>query len=183
MRKKPEILATATVARTRLFHVESVDLRFANGVEVQYERLRSNSAGAVLIVPMLDDDTVLLIREYSAGVDRYELGLPKGRVEPDENLLWAANRELMEEVGYAARSLEHLTALTLSPSYMNHQTQIVLARQLFPQRAQGDEPEEIEVVPWKLSQLGELLQRDDCTEARSIAALFMVRELLSGGTR
>lgn len=183
MRKKPEILATATVARTRLFHVESVDLRFANGIEVQYERLRSNSAGAVLVVPMLDDDTVLLIREYSAGVDRYELGLPKGRVEPEENLLVAANRELMEEVGYAARSLEHLTALTLSPSYMSHHTQIVLARQLFPQRAEGDEPEELEVVPWKLSQLGELLQREDCTEARSIAALFMVRELLSGGMR
>jgi ADP-ribose diphosphatase len=79
--------------------------------------------------------------------------------------------------------LEHLTALTLSPSYMNHQTQIVLARQLFVQTAQGDEPEEIEVVPWKLSQLAALLQRDDCTEARSIAALFMVRELLSGGTK
>lgn len=183
MRKKPEILATATVARTRLFHVESVDLRFANGVEVQYERLRSNPAGAVLVVPMLDDETVLLVREYSAGVDRYELGLPKGRIEPEESLLWAANRELMEEVGYAARSLEHLTSLTLSPSYMSHHTHIVLARQLFPQRAEGDEPEEIEVVPWKLSQLVELLQRDDCTEARSIAALFMVRELLAGGQR
>ncbi len=181
MRKKPEILATATIARTRLFHVESVDLRFANGVEVQYERLRSGSGGAVLIVPMLDDDTVLLIREYSAGVHRYELGLPKGRIEPGEDLLLAANRELMEEVGYGAHSLEHLTALTLSPSYMSHQTQIVLARQLFVQTAQGDEPEEIEVVPWKLSQLAVLLQRDDCTEARSIAALFMVRELLSGG--
>ncbi|MDZ4262892.1 MAG: ADP compounds hydrolase NudE, partial [Pseudomonadota bacterium] len=46
-----------------------------------------------------------------------------------------------------------------------------------------DEPEEMEVVPWKLSQLAALLHRDDCTEARSIAALFMVRELLSGGTK
>ena len=183
MRKKPEILATATVARTRLFHVESVDLRFSNGIEVQYERLRSDSAGAVLVVPMLDDDTVLLIREYSAGVDRYELGLPKGRIEPDEDLLVAANRELMEEVGYGAHSLEHLTALTLSPSYMNHHTQIVLARQLFEQREAGDEPEELEVVPWKLSRLSELLRQGECTEARSIAALFMVRELLSGGTR
>ena len=182
MRKMPEILATATVARTRLFHVESVDLRFANGVEVQYERLRSSSGGAVLIVPMLDDDTVLLIREYSAGVHRYELGLPKGRIEAGEDLLLAANRELMEEVGYGARSLEHLTAFSLSPSYMNHQTQIVLARDLFVQTAEGDEPEQIEVVPWKLSQLAILLRRDDCTEARSIAALFMVRELLAEGS-
>lgn len=181
MRKMPEILATATVARTRLFHVESVDLRFTNGVEVQYERLRSSSGGAVLIVPMLDDDTVLLIREYSAGVHRYELGLPKGSIEPGEDLLLAANRELMEEVGYGAHLLEHLTSLSLSPSYMNHQTHIVLARNLFVQTAQGDEPEPIEVVPWRLSQLAALLQRDDCTEARSIAALFIARELLAGG--
>jgi len=179
MRKKPEIVTTETLARTRLFHVEQLDLRFSNGVEVQYERLRSNSAGAVLVVPMLDDDTVMLIREYAAGVHRYELGLPKGRIEPGEDLLEAANRELMEEIGYAANQLEHLTAFTLAPGYLGHHTQVVLARGLYLQSCEGDEPEEIEVVPWSLSNLSELMARDDLTEARSIAALYMVRDLLS----
>jgi len=179
MRKKPEIVATETLARTRLFHVEQLDLRFSNGVEVQYERLRSNSAGAVLVVPLLDDDTVMLIREYAAGVHRYELGLPKGRIEPGEDLLEAANRELMEEIGYAANQLEHLTAFTLAPGYLGHHTQVVLARGLYLQSCEGDEPEEIEVVPWSLSNLSELMARDDLTEARSIAALYMVRDLLS----
>lgn len=56
MRKKPEIVAAETLARTRLFHVEQLDLKFSNGVEVQYERLKSNNpAGAVLVVPMLDE--------------------------------------------------------------------------------------------------------------------------------
>ena len=66
MRPLPEILATETVARSRLFRVEKVDLRFANGVEVEYERVPSGGHGSVLIVPMLDADTCLLVREYAA---------------------------------------------------------------------------------------------------------------------
>jgi len=55
-------------------------------VQRNYERLaRGRSNGAVLIVPLLDDETVLLIREYSAGVHRYELGLPKGKVDVGES--------------------------------------------------------------------------------------------------
>ncbi len=131
---------------------------------------------------MLDNDTVMLIREYAAGVHRYELGLPKGRIEPGEDLIDAANRELMEEIGYGANQLEHLTAFTLAPGYLGHHTQIVLAQDLYMQSCDGDEPEELEVVPWSLSNLSELLVRDDMTEARSIAALYMVRDLLGNKT-
>ena len=180
MRKKPQILAAETVAQTRLFQIEKLDLRFSNGVETQYERLKTNSVGAVLVVPMLDPETVLLIREYAAGVHCYELALPKGRIEPDEDLLGAANRELMEEVGYGANDLQHITSFTLAPGYLGHHTHIVLAQDLYPQRCQGDEPEEIEVVPWKMAELGALFEREDCTEARSIAALFMVRDRMNG---
>lgn len=176
MEKKPEIIKAQTIARSRLFHIEQLDLKFSNGVEVQYERLCSAGQGAVMIVPMLDDDTVLLIREYAAGVERYELALPKGRIEPGEDVLEAANREIMEEVGYAAHALHHLDVLTLAPGYLSHTTHLVLAKDLYPQRREGDEPEAIEVVPWRLSELNALLARDDFTEARTIAALFMVRE-------
>lgn len=181
MREKPRILHTETLARTRLFHVQQVDLRFSNGVETRYERLIGSARGAVLIVPMLDDDTVLLIREYAAGLDRYELALPKGRIEDSEDLLAAADRELKEEVGYGARSLVHLSSMSLAPGYLGHFTHVVLARDLYPDKQEGDEPEEIEVVPWRLSELGELVSRPDFSEARSIAALFLTRERLNHG--
>jgi ADP-ribose diphosphatase len=57
----------------------------------------------------------------------------------------------------------------------------VLASELYPNRIDGDEPEPIEVVPWKIASMDELLKLQDFTEARSIAALYMVRDLLLTG--
>lgn len=181
MREKPQILTRHTLAKTRLFHIEELELRFANGVVTRFERLLSPAAGAVLVVPVQEDGSVLLVREYAAGVDRYELAFPKGRIEPGEEILAAAQREMTEEVGHGARRLRHITSLTLAPGYIGHQTHVVLAQELYPERNAGDEPEEIEVVSWPLDRATELLLCEDFTEARSIAALFMVRELLQHG--
>jgi ADP-ribose diphosphatase len=175
----PEVLQSELIAHTNIFRVERRDLRFSNGVEVSHERLVGSASGAVLIVPLRDDNTVMLIREYATGVHRYELALPKGRIEANEPLLTAANREIMEEIGYGARKLHHLTSLTVAPGYLSHETHVVLAEELYEERHSGDEPEDIEVIPWRLDRLDELLLQEECTEARSIAALFMVREHLA----
>lgn len=160
-----------------LFKVEALDLEFSNGERRVYERLISRGVGAVIIVAMPDPETVLLIREYACGVHRYEVGLPKGRLEPGESHVDGANRELQEEVGFAARDLKVLGQLTLAPGYMTHATQVVLARDLYPSRLPGDEPEELQVIRWPIADLAELIQREDCTEGRSIAALYMARDL------
>ncbi len=161
-----------------LFKVEQLDLEFSNGEKRTYERLISRGLGAVIIVAMPDDEHVLLIREYACGVHRYELGLPKGRLEADETLLEGANRELQEECGFGARRLEELGHLTLAPGYMTHVTHVILARDLYPSRLPGDEPEELEVFTWSMGNLAELVRRPDCTEGRSIAALYMARDLI-----
>jgi len=180
MSKKPKILNKKTIAKTRLFCVEAMEIQFSNGQKRDFERLtRNQSSGAVLIVPMLDKETVLLIREYSAGVDRYELGLPKGKIDAGENLITAANRELKEEVGYGANSLHHLSSLSLAPSYLEHMIDIVIAQDLYQEKLEGDEPEELEVIPWKLDNIQGLLETGECTEARSIAALYMTKDYLA----
>jgi ADP-ribose diphosphatase len=160
------------------YRMERLDLEFSNGERRRYERLHGRGHGAVAVVPMLDDDTVLLVREYAAGVHRYELGLVKGRIDAGETPLEAADRELKEEAGYGARDLRVLRSLSLAPTYMSHQTHLVLARDLYPERLPGDEPEELEVVPWKLDALHELILREDFSEGRSIAAIFIVRDWL-----
>ena len=180
MRKLPIIHARRDIESSHFLRAEQLDLEFSNGERRTYERLKSSGLGAVIIVPMMDDETVLLVREYGAGVGRYELGLPKGRLDQDETAEQGADRELKEEVGFGARKLTILHNLSLSPSYMTHMAHVVLAQDLYPERLVGDEPEEMEVVPWKMADLHTLIGRDDVTEGRSIAALFMAREYLAG---
>ncbi len=160
-------------------HVEEVDLEFANGERRRYRRVLSRGPGSVIIAAMVDADTVLLVREYACGMHRYELGLPKGRMDAGETPEQAANRELKEETGFGARRLQVVRPITLAPSYMQFAAHLVLAEDLYPERLPGDEPEEIDVVPWKLADLHELMLRDDCSEGRSLAAMFIVRELLA----
>ena len=164
---------------SKLFEVEQLDLEFSNGVKRTYERMKTRGLGAVIIVPMLDDDTVLLVREYAAGLHHYEIGLPKGRLEANETVLEGAQRELKEEIGYGARDLRELTRLSLAPGYMTHVTRIVLARDLYPEKLPGDEPEELQVVPWSIHNLLAITAREDCTEGRSIAAMYIARDYIA----
>jgi len=181
--KQPVIHHRREVARSRLFHIEELDITFSNGVEVQYERLVPRGCGAVIVVPFQDPETVLLIREFSAGSERYELALPKGKMEAGEDPTQAANREMAEEIGFTAQALTHLTDLSVAPGYMRHVTHLVLAEGLSPAHAEGDEPEPLEIVPWRLDQLLALGLGEDCTEARSLAALYLARDYIVNRNR
>ena len=161
--------------------VEELDLEFSNGERRRFYRQQSQGHGAVVVVPMLDADTVLLVREYAAGFHRYELGLVKGRIDAGESPGQAADRELKEEAGYGAHRIDVLRSMSLAPTYMSHQSWLVVARDLYPERLPGDEPEELELVPWKLDALDQLMLRDDFSEGRSLAALFIAREWLGKG--
>jgi ADP-ribose diphosphatase len=177
-RQLPKIHARREREAGKMLRVEQLDLEFSNGERRTYHRMKPSGLGAVIIVPMLDEETVLLAREYAAGLHHYEIGLPKGRLEHGESIIEAAEREMKEEIGYGARNLVELTRLSLAPGYMTHITHIVLARDLYPEKLDGDEPEELEVVPWPLADLRGLTARDDCTEGRTIAALYIARDYL-----
>ncbi len=180
-KKVPEILSVKEVARSALFRVERLEMRFSNGIERTYERLAGFGQGhqAVMVVPMLDDHRFVMIEEYAAGTEDYQLSLPKGLVESGEDVLDGANRELKEEAGYGARQLEHLTEFTLSPNYMTHRMQVVLARDLYEERLEGDEPEELGVHIFSFDDLPTLIARPDFSEARALAALYVAKDVMT----
>ncbi len=174
MNKKPQLLNQRILAQSSIFTIEQLDLRFANGELRCYERIAGHARGSVMIVPLLDAQRFLLIREYAAGIEDYVLAFPKGAVDEGEDVLATANRELMEEVGYGAKRLSVLTTLSTSPGYMTSRMTVVLAQDLYAQRLVGDEPEPIEVVEWRLDQIDTLLVHPEFHEARSQAALLLL---------
>ncbi len=99
-------------------------------------------------------------------------------VDPGEDIVTAANRELMEECGMGARRIEPLIELSLAPNYMDHRMQVMLASDLYPKRLAGDEPEPLTVEAFPIEDIGVCCAREDFHEARAIAALFIARDKL-----
>jgi len=177
-KQKPRILAQEIVAQSRLFKIEQVQLQFSNGEERLFERMRGSGRGAVMVVACPDPEHFYLIREYCAGTHDYQLGFPKGLIDPGETALQAADRELKEEAGFGANWLQELRSIALAPGYFNATMQIVLATSLYAERLEGDEPEPLELVQWRWDDMDALLAQADFTEARSVAALFLARKYL-----
>jgi ADP-ribose diphosphatase len=173
----PKILARALAAKSERFQIERMDLQFSNGEQRVYERLLNGRHGAVLVVAIEGED-LLLIREYCAGTEDYQLAFCKGKVDAGEQPDEAANRELKEEVGFGARQMSLLKTATLAPGYMTHVTHLFLAQDLYVECLEGDEPEPLEVVRWPLAKWRDLLNEPSFTEGRSIAALFLAMQVV-----
>lgn len=177
-KKLPEVLAVEVIAKTRIFEVQSVDLRFSNGEERTYERLTPQRRATVMVVPIIGENLVF-VREYAVGPERYELTFPKGIVDPNENLIEAANRELQEEIGFAARKLSPLRSLYSGPSHGYGLMHVYVAEDLYPSVLQGDEPEPLDVVYYPIAKIDELLANPDFAESRNLSALFLLKEFLN----
>ncbi len=172
--QKPRILDRRCPAQSRLFKIEELSLRFSNGVERQYERINPGYDRAVMIVPILNTDTLILIKEYGAGIEDYHLSFPKGAIDQGESILQAASRELQEEAGFAAHDMTHIKKVALSPNYMGNQINLVIARQLYPSQLAGDEPEPLEVVEWPLDNIAQLALDPRFIESYALAALAII---------
>jgi len=179
MPQKPKIKAIQEIAKTRLFTAESVELLFSNGENRIYERLLIKPRPAVMVIPMTKNNTLLLIKEYCVGMDRYEIVFPKGLVEDGETLKQGANRELMEEIGFGAKQITFLKQLSAAPGFINATMDIFIAEDLYPKKLPGDEPEPLDIVEWPIDELVTLINHAAFTEARSVAALFLAKQYIT----
>ena len=178
----PEIISVRSIAQSRLFHIEELDLMFSNGEQRTYERLAGGRRSAVIVVALNEQDELMLIKEYAAGFHEIQLSLVKGAADSGESLKDAANRELQEEIGYGAKSIQHLKSLTIAPGHMGFTIDVLLATELYVATLEGDEPEPPELVTWPVDSIDELIASPEFCEARAIAALCLARPMLSHQT-
>ena len=181
MKTLPEIKSVSVIAKTAIFEVQSVDLRFSNGEERTYERLTPQRRSSVMVLP-IHEDNLIFVREYAVGSERYELTFPKGIIDAGEEPIESANRELQEEIGFGARKIEPLRNLYSGPSHMFSLMHVFVAEDLYPSKLEGDEPEPLELVHYPLAKIDELLASPDFAEARNLSALFLLKAYLNKNT-
>lgn len=173
----PEILNISVAAKSRIFEIQAVELKFSNGALRTYERFRPATRAAVMVLP-IDGEDLLMVREYAVGTERYELGFCKGLMEPGETMEQSANREMQEELGLGAREFTFLRTVNSNLTFMNAQMHILIARDFYPSQLEGDEPEPLELVRFPLSKIRELIADTNFMEARNLVALYALRDYL-----
>jgi ADP-ribose pyrophosphatase len=113
--------------------------------------------GSVVIVPVTANDEVIMIRHYRHATGRTLLELPAGLIDPGEEILETARRELLEETGYVAGTLRHLTTVYVSPGYSEERTSIVLAEECVAVAHEPDSDEPIQILARPLASIPDLL--------------------------
>ncbi|NGX62039.1 MAG: ADP-ribose pyrophosphatase [Chlamydiae bacterium] len=148
----------------------SIETTHPDGGSVRREVV--SHPGAVVILPMLDEDTVLLIRNERPCVLETLWELPAGTLEAGEEPIACAARELEEETGYRAASLEPLLEFYTSPGFCNELLYIFLAKDLSFVGQNLDETEKIEVVPTSLPSALEMITDGTIRDGKTIASLL-----------
>lgn len=136
--------------------------------------------GACVIVPLLDDGRVCLIRNWRIAVGQTLIELPAGTLEPPEPPEKTAERELIEETGYRARSIQFLHAFFLSPGILDEKMHLYLATGLTAGEAAREEGEEIENYLVPLDEAVAMIFRGEIKDAKSIVGLLWAQRLLEG---
>jgi ADP-ribose diphosphatase len=137
--------------------------------------------GAVSIVPVDDDRSVLMVRQYRAAIDADLLEIPAGKRdvegEPPEQ---TALRELEEEVGMRARRVEKLAEFYNSPGFSDEYSYVYLGRDLEPTQSSAHSPEEaaMEIERVSLDEVPMLIRTGRLVDAKSIIGLCLAREVL-----
>jgi ADP-ribose pyrophosphatase len=164
-----EPLGGETVYEGRIFDVRRERFRHADGEVVSREIMRSPGAVGVLAH---DAERVWLVRQPRESIgDPGLLEIPAGRLDVEgEEPLRAAQRELAEEVGLAARSWEHMLSYYSSVGSSDERVHLYRARDLYERSAESGENERIQIVPWPLSGLAGAI--DSCSDAKTLIALM-----------
>jgi len=129
---------------------------------------------AVAIVPIDDEDNVIMVRQYRHPASLNLLEIPAGIIENDEEPDSAALRELQEEIGYTSTNIRLLGGFWSSPGFTDEYMYGYLARNLVESHLPADEDEEISVEKIPINKIQQLIKLGEIQDAKSIALLLMV---------
>lgn len=173
-RKEPDFtestLSSKTVYHGRLLHVLEDEVRLADGRTARREYVRH--PGAVMIMPFLDRDTVVLVRQFRYPLARHFYEIPAGKIDPGEKPLQTAQRELREECGYDARKWRHLTTIHPCIGYSDERIELYLARGLTHVAHAPDGGELLEAVPMKMAAALRWVKEGKISDEKTVIGLL-----------
>ncbi|MBE6021279.1 MAG: NUDIX hydrolase [Clostridiales bacterium] len=147
----------------------------ANGIATKREIV--HKGGAVAIVPINNNGNVVTVRQYRIAVEEELLEIPAGLMDPGEEPLETAKRELKEETGYTAEKWTHMTEFYPTAGFCNEYIHIFLAEGLTPGETSFDETENIEMEEYSMEELLEMINTGEIHDGKTVAGIALAKLL------
>ena len=170
MTELPKIISSQKVFSGRVFNVTVDTVREG---ELTYQREVVHHHGSAVILPVFDDGTVALVRQYRHPAVRYLLEAPAGTLAEGERPEDGAARELQEELGLTAGRLEKLSEFFVSPGFCEEKMWVFLATELTEGKQNPEEDEVLEVVRLPIDDALEMISSSEIQDAKTIIALML----------
>lgn len=172
---------TAKVFDGRLLEVRLDRVRLPDGGEATREYIVHQ--GAVVVIPLLDSGELIFERQFRYPLQKSLLELPAGKIDPGEDILQTAKRELLEETGYGASDWRYLGVMHPCVGYSNERIEIFLARGLVADTRgqQLDHGELLDLLTLSLDDAVQAVRLGEITDAKTISALFWAEKILLSG--
>lgn len=171
-------LTSKTVYKGRLLTVLEDEVRLPDSKSARREYVRHS--GAAAMVPMLDDRTVVLVRQFRYPLGRHFHEIPAGKIDPGEDPAATARRELIEECGYEAAEWLHLTTVHPCIGYSDERIELYLARGLTQVGHARDEEEFLETVELGLAEALDWVRVGRITDQKTIIGLLWADRFCRG---
>ncbi|MBQ2986232.1 MAG: NUDIX hydrolase [Tyzzerella sp.] len=142
-----------------------------NGRESNWDYIHHNGGAAV--VPVTEEGKILMVKQYRNALDRFTLEIPAGALDSvQESGMECVARELEEETGYIAKSIEWLINTNSWAAFTNEKVEIFVARDLVPSKQNFDEEESIELQTYTLDKLKEKIFSGEITDSKTVAGIL-----------
>ena len=173
-----KVIDSRSIYDGRVVHLRMETIQAENGETYQREVIRHG--GAVALVPLDPDDTLILVRQFRAGADGPMLEIPAGTLDPGEDRLDCARRELQEEIGYYPGKLTPIGQLRVAASYTSEVITVYLAEDLRPSRLPGDEDENITIVRMPFDEALRMAYSNEIDDSKTLIALMWMAHRRAG---
>jgi ADP-ribose pyrophosphatase len=158
--------------------VERDTIRLPDGSTSHREFFRH--PGAVVILPLLPDGRILLERQFRYPNSQVFIEFPAGKIDPGEDHLACAKRELEEETGYTAAKWRFVCTIHNAIAYSDEHLELFLAEDLQVGEQKLDEGEFLEIFSVTLPELLDMVKRGEITDVKTIIGTFWLEKILSG---
>ena len=176
--KTHTVISSREIYEGRVINLRVDEIEVKPGLNVRREVV--SHPGAVVMLPIDAEGRILWVRQYRYAAQRPLLELPAGTLEKGESPEETARRELAEEVGFAAAHWEKLGGFYSAPGFCEEYLHAFVATELTEQQAEGDEDEDIEVVPLTLEESMARILAGEVEDAKSLATLLLYSQRRQG---